>query len=114
MQPMSRALWQVEDVVAEEWVQSIRDSYRPSQVADGLWIVPNWCGDPGQRRSSVTAGCRLQTFAFIVKRLKQVQAAAELRVHQPAAVICARRSAMSCISTCSGAAVSARQVKSLL
>jgi len=82
---MSRALWQVEDVVAEEWVQSIRDSYRPSQVADGLWIVPDWCGNPGQRRRSVTAGCRLQPFAFIVKRLKQVQAAAEVRVHQPAA-----------------------------
>ena len=27
----------------EEWVQSIRDSYRPSQVAERLWIVPDWC-----------------------------------------------------------------------
>ena len=34
---------QAEAVVAEEWVQSIRDSYRPSQVAERLWIVPDWC-----------------------------------------------------------------------
>lgn len=34
---------QVAEVVAEEWVQSIRNSYRPSRVADGLWIIPDWC-----------------------------------------------------------------------
>lgn len=34
---------QAEAVAAEEWVQSIRDSYRPSQVAERLWIVPDWC-----------------------------------------------------------------------
>jgi ribosomal protein L11 methylase PrmA len=56
MHAMSLALRQVEDVVAEEWVQSIRDSYRPSQVADGLWIVPDWCGDPGPQCCSVNVG----------------------------------------------------------
>ena len=37
---------QVTEVVAEEWVQSIRDSYRPSRVADGLWIIPDWRATP--------------------------------------------------------------------
>lgn len=37
---------QVAEVLAEEWVQSIRDSYRPSRVADGLWIIPDWRAAP--------------------------------------------------------------------
>ena len=37
---------QVTEVVAEEWVQSIRDSYRPARVADGLWVIPDWRAAP--------------------------------------------------------------------
>lgn len=40
---MRGRIGQAEAVAAEEWVQSIRDSYRPSQVAERLWIVPDWC-----------------------------------------------------------------------
>ncbi|KAK9838119.1 hypothetical protein WJX81_002386 [Elliptochloris bilobata] len=38
--------YQIAEVVAEEWVQTIRDSYRPSKVADRLWIIPDWCEPP--------------------------------------------------------------------
>ncbi|KAL4431501.1 hypothetical protein ABPG75_006757 [Micractinium tetrahymenae] len=32
----------VEPVRTQDWEQSIKDSYQPSQVAEGLWIVPVW------------------------------------------------------------------------
>lgn len=32
----------VEEVRTQDWEQSIRDSYRPAQVAEGMWIVPIW------------------------------------------------------------------------
>ncbi len=56
---------QVAEVVAEEWVQSIRDSYRPSRVADGLWIIPDWCAAPSTLQPSCSScastyyGCTL-------------------------------------------------------
>lgn len=38
-------------VFDEDWEASVRASYKPLQMADGLWIVPDWCaaasGTPG-------------------------------------------------------------------
>lgn len=36
----------VEPVRTQDWEQSIKDSYQPSQVAGGLWIVPVWSEPP--------------------------------------------------------------------
>lgn len=36
-------LVQVEHIQDQEWLESIRDSYQPAQIAEGLWIIPSWC-----------------------------------------------------------------------
>ena len=40
---MKGALLQVEHIQDQEWLQSIRDSYQPAQIDEGLWIIPSWC-----------------------------------------------------------------------
>lgn len=30
----------------QEWMDSVRASYQPACVEDGLWIVPSWCEPP--------------------------------------------------------------------
>ncbi len=27
----------------QEWMDSVRASYQPARIGDGLWIVPTWC-----------------------------------------------------------------------
>ena len=34
---------QVEHIEDQEWLKSIRDSYQPAQIEQGLWIIPSWC-----------------------------------------------------------------------
>ena len=34
---------QAEHIQDQEWLESIRDSYQPAQIAEGLWIIPSWC-----------------------------------------------------------------------
>lgn len=34
---------QVEHIQDQEWLKSIRDSYQPAQIDEGLWIIPSWC-----------------------------------------------------------------------
>ena len=34
---------QVEHIQDQEWLESIRHSYQPAQIAEGLWIIPSWC-----------------------------------------------------------------------
>lgn len=36
----------VEEVRQQDWEESIKDSYQPTQVDLGLWIVPIWCTPP--------------------------------------------------------------------
>ena len=37
---------QVEEVPDQEWMDSVRASYQPARIGDGLWIVPTWCTPP--------------------------------------------------------------------
>ena len=37
------ALLQVEHIQDQEWLESIRDSYQPARIDEGLWIIPSWC-----------------------------------------------------------------------
>ena len=34
---------QVEHIQDQEWLESIRHSYQPAQIDEGLWIIPSWC-----------------------------------------------------------------------
>lgn len=36
----------VEQVPDQEWVDAMKDSYQPTKVCDGLWILPDWCEPP--------------------------------------------------------------------
>ena len=38
-----RCILQVEHIQDQEWLESIRDSYQPAQIDEGLWIIPSWC-----------------------------------------------------------------------
>ena len=40
---MMRYILQVEHIQDQEWLESIRDSYQPAQIDEGLWIIPSWC-----------------------------------------------------------------------
>ncbi|KAL0041082.1 hypothetical protein WJX77_004370 [Trebouxia sp. C0004] len=37
---------QIEEVPDQEWVNAMKDSYQPTEVCKGLWIVPDWCETP--------------------------------------------------------------------
>ena len=37
------AVPQIEHIQDQEWLGSIRDSYQPARVDEGLWIIPSWC-----------------------------------------------------------------------
>ncbi|KAL0045978.1 hypothetical protein WJX82_010281 [Trebouxia sp. C0006] len=37
---------QIEEVPDQEWVNAMKDSYQPTEVCKGLWIVPDWCESP--------------------------------------------------------------------
>ncbi|CAL8464521.1 g4056 [Coccomyxa elongata] len=38
--------YEVEEVPDQEWMDSVRASYQPARIGDGLWIVPTWCTPP--------------------------------------------------------------------
>lgn len=37
---------QVDEVPDQEWIESVKASYQPACVQEGLWIVPRWCTPP--------------------------------------------------------------------
>ena len=37
---------QVEEVPDQEWMDSVRSSYQPTQVAEGMWIIPRYAPPP--------------------------------------------------------------------
>ncbi|KAI3424280.1 hypothetical protein D9Q98_009835 [Chlorella vulgaris] len=43
----------VEAVRTQDWEQSIRDSYQPAQVGEGLWIVPIWSQAPDPAATNI-------------------------------------------------------------
>ncbi|PRW20360.1 ribosomal L11 methyltransferase isoform B [Chlorella sorokiniana] len=43
----------VEAVRTQDWEQSIKDSYQPAQVGEGLWIVPVWSQPPDQAATNI-------------------------------------------------------------
>lgn len=43
----------VEAVRTQDWEQSIKDSYQPAQVAEGLWIVPIWSQPPDPAATNI-------------------------------------------------------------
>lgn len=43
---LASAAIHVEEVRAQDWESSIKDSYQPVEVSPGLWIVPTWAQPP--------------------------------------------------------------------
>ncbi|CAD7700989.1 unnamed protein product [Ostreobium quekettii] len=41
------------DLSNEDWVQSVKDSYQPMQVANGVWVVPDWCQPPNPQATNI-------------------------------------------------------------
>lgn len=37
---------EIEEVPDQEWVDAMKSSYQPTEVCQGLWIVPDWCQPP--------------------------------------------------------------------
>lgn len=38
----------IETIPENDWVKVVLDSFTPTKVIDGLWIVPEWCEKPAE------------------------------------------------------------------
>jgi ribosomal protein L11 methyltransferase len=94
-------LLQVEHIQDQEWLESIRDSYQPAQIAEGLWIIPSWCQpeDPSAVNITLEPGIAFGTGDHPTTRLC-LKALLGLDLRQKMVMDYGTGEALSCIKEC--------------